>query len=147
MVLLCGGCTKFSLAETRTYMCVHDCRSLVMCIIILLCLGFSRPNWSFFRSAGQQKSNTFCRDWNKICPGSLSVVPYTISASEYCISSFTAVRSRRRINARCSSHFEWSVNVLRVGFNVRWNISTKPFSYGWYVVVLILQYPKIFINC
>ena len=66
----------------------------------------------------------------KNCAGSLSVVPYTTSADEHLMLSFTAVRSPRSTKGKFSSQFDRFNIALKADFRLRWNLSAKPLDSG-----------------
>ena len=80
------------------------------------------------RSTKEVTSRGVCGDLQKDCTGSLSVVPYTTSADEHLIPSFTAVRSPRSTKDKFSSQFDRFNIALKADFRLRWNLSTKPLN-------------------
>ena len=64
------------------------------------------------------------------CPDSLSVVPYTSSADEHLMPSFTGVRTPRSTKGKFSSQFDQFNIALKSDFRLRWNLSSKPLDSG-----------------
>ena len=107
------GCNVCVLAKSHMKMCVLVCKSFGTYVGLWHCTGELYAKFAILnvnRSTNEVMFKGFCR---KNCPGSLSVVRYTISADEHFKSSFTAMRSPRRTKGRCSSQFDWFILALR----------------------------------
>ena len=79
-------------------------------------------------------------------PGSLRIVPYTISAVEHLRLSLTAVLIPRSTSSRDSVH-RWGLwEHLRAVFSWQWNHSTIPFAAGWYAVVHCRWIPRSWVR-
>ena len=83
------------------------------------------------RSTKEVTSRGVCGDLQENCPGSLSVVPYTTSADEHLMPSFTAVRSPRSTEGKFSIQFDRFNIALKADFRLWWNLSTKPLDSEW----------------
>ena len=77
------------------------------------------------RSTKEVTSWGVCGDLQKNCPGSLCVVPYTTSAEEHLIPSYTAVRNPKSTKGKFSSQFDRFDIALEADFRLRRNLSTK----------------------
>jgi len=78
----------------------------------------------------------------KNSPDSRRVVPYTISAVVNLRSSLSAFLIPSRMRGRVSIQASGLGWALRAALSCQWNLSTMPFVWGWYAVVLACLEPR-----
>ena len=90
------GCNVLVLAKSRTKTYVQVCKSLGTYVGLGLWAGELYVKFAILdisRSTNEVMSKIFCEGRRKNYLGSLNVVPYTISADEHFMLSFTTVQS------------------------------------------------------